>query len=43
MAQKQYMVLFRSGVGVSCEAADPAAAVQRAKAQQRVRAAQRPR
>lgn len=32
---KKYMVLFRSGAGVSCEAANPAAAVQLAKAEQR--------
>ena len=34
-ALKKYMVLFRNGAGVSCEAADPATAVQLAKAQRR--------
>ena len=32
---KKYVVGFRRGAGVSCEAPDPAAAVQLAKAQQR--------
>lgn len=35
MALKKYIVLFRSGAGVSCEAEDQAAAVQLAKAEQR--------
>ncbi len=33
MALKKYMVLFRNGARVSCEAVDQAAAVQLAKAE----------